>query len=50
MELITDHVRHAESPRWADGRLWFSDVHDHKVKAVAPDGAVEKIADAPGRP
>ena len=50
MRLLTDSVKHAESPRWADGALWFSDVHDYAIKRVDRDGHVHKVADAPGRP
>ncbi|HTX07867.1 MAG TPA: SMP-30/gluconolactonase/LRE family protein [Solirubrobacteraceae bacterium] len=50
MELVTDQVRHAESPRWADGRLWFSDTHDQAVKALDADGEVERIAETAPRP
>jgi sugar lactone lactonase YvrE len=32
-----------EGPRWHDGRLYLSDMHDHRVIAVAQDGAVETI-------
>jgi sugar lactone lactonase YvrE len=27
-----------EGPRWHDGRLWFSDFHQHSVSSVAADG------------
>jgi len=50
VELVTDDVKHAESPRWAEGRLWFSDVHDYAVKSVDLDGTLRKVADVPGRP
>ena len=39
-----------ESPRWRDGRLWFSDFHDRCVRTVTPEGAVEtvlELADSP---
>ena len=48
--LLTDAVRHAESPRWHDGRLWFSDVHDYRVKTIDLEGRVETVVEAPGRP
>jgi sugar lactone lactonase YvrE len=50
VRLLTDNVRHAESPRWAGGELWFSDVHDHAVKALGADGDVRTVAQVPGRP
>lgn len=43
-------LRYAEAPRWRDGRLWFSDVHDFKLKTVDLDGRVETIAEMSGRP
>jgi sugar lactone lactonase YvrE len=46
MDLLTDAVRHAESPRWHDGRLWFSDVHDHKVKTIDAGGHIATVAEA----
>jgi sugar lactone lactonase YvrE len=50
VELVTDSVKHAESPRWFDGQLWFSDVHDYAVKALDGDTAPRIVAEAPGRP
>jgi sugar lactone lactonase YvrE len=29
-----------EGPRWRDGRLWFSDFYDHKVKSMDASGAM----------
>jgi sugar lactone lactonase YvrE len=43
-------IKFAESPRWHEGRLWFSDVHDYAVKCVDVDGVVARVADVPGRP
>ena len=39
-----------EGPRWHDGRLWFSDMHDHRVVAVDPGGHAETIVQVPNRP
>jgi sugar lactone lactonase YvrE len=47
---IAGSLRFAESPRWHGNRLWFSDVHDYKLKAVTPAGEVEVVAEVPGRP
>jgi len=33
-----------EAPRWRDGKLWFSDIHGHKVHTVDLAGRVETIA------
>ena len=48
--LLASGLRFAESPRWHRDRLWFSDVHDYKLKSVTMDGAVSVVADVPGRP
>ncbi|MDP9436911.1 MAG: SMP-30/gluconolactonase/LRE family protein, partial [Actinomycetota bacterium] len=32
-----------EGPRWRDGRLWFSDFHDQRVRAVAADGTAQTV-------
>ena len=39
-----------ESPRWRDGRLWFSDVHAYAIKTVDLHGRVAVVAEVPGRP
>ncbi len=37
-EILVDGLAFAEGPRWHDGRLWFSDMHDRRVKSVGPTG------------
>jgi sugar lactone lactonase YvrE len=49
-ELLTSGVVFPESPRWHQGRLWFSDVYDFALKAVDMSGRVEIVAAVPGRP
>jgi len=49
-KLLTDSVVFAESPRWHQSRLWFSDVHDYALKTVDLDGTVRVVAPVPGRP
>jgi sugar lactone lactonase YvrE len=39
-----------ESPRWHDGRLWFSDFGAGEVVAVDLDGKSEVVARVPGMP
>lgn len=39
-----------ESPRWHDGRLYFSDYYTHRVLAVDTDGRLETIAHVPQQP
>jgi sugar lactone lactonase YvrE len=39
-----------EAPRWRDGRLWLSDVWDHKVYTMGTDGSRELVCEVPHRP
>jgi sugar lactone lactonase YvrE len=39
-----------ESPRWRDGRLWFSDWGAHEIVAVDPEGRSEVIVRMPSSP
>lgn len=51
IERVATGFRFTEGPMWRAGRLWFSDLADDKVLAVAPDGKVEVlIAHAGGLP
>jgi sugar lactone lactonase YvrE len=43
-------LTYAESPRWHDGKIYISDVHDYKIKSIELDGTVKVVADVPGRP
>ncbi len=45
---LVDGLAYAESPRWHDGRLWFSHWGYEEVLAVDLDGHCEVVA--PGRP
>ncbi len=49
-ETLVSGLSFTECPRWHDGRLYFSDFYTRRVLAVGLDGAVETIADVPGRP
>ncbi|TFW02977.1 gluconolactonase [Oxalobacteraceae bacterium OM1] len=40
----------AESPRWHDGWLWFSDFYLQQVMRVRPGGTPEVVVDVPGQP
>jgi sugar lactone lactonase YvrE len=48
--LVSDQLVYAESPRWHQGRLYVSDVHDYRIKSIELSGEVTTIAKAPGRP
>lgn len=39
-----------EGPRWHDGKLWVSDMHDDRVLAVDPSGGYDVVVEVPGRP
>jgi hypothetical protein len=45
--VLVDGLAYAESPRWHDGRLWFSHWGCEDVLAVDLDGHCEFVA--PGR-
>ena len=48
--VLLDHLVFPECPRWHDGRLWFSDMHDRKVWASTEHGQAEivlELADMP---
>lgn len=48
---VLDGLAFAEGPRWHEGRLWFSDMHDHRILALDPStGDTEVIAHVPTRP
>ncbi len=47
--LIDDFI-FLEGPKWWDGTLWVSDVFDHKVYRLGPDGARQVVAHVPQRP
>lgn len=44
-ETLLDGLCFPEGPRWRDGRLVFSDMHDHRVLAVDPRGRSEVLLD-----
>lgn len=48
---VLDGLAFPEGPRWRDDRLWFSDMHSHRVMAFDPTtGASETIVEVPSRP
>jgi sugar lactone lactonase YvrE len=38
--VIAQGVHFGEGPRWHEGRLWFSDFHDHAVKSMDESGVI----------
>ncbi len=40
-KLLLGGLMFPEGPRWHDGKLWFSDMHGHKVMTVDLNGRAE---------
>ncbi|MFP6796071.1 MAG: SMP-30/gluconolactonase/LRE family protein [Pseudomonadales bacterium] len=49
-QVLADDICFGEGPRWHDDRLYFSDMHDHKVKTVTETGQVSDIIGVENRP
>jgi sugar lactone lactonase YvrE len=43
VRTILDDLVFGEGPRWHEGRLWFSDMHDHRVVATTLGGDATTI-------
>ena len=43
--LLIDGLDFGEGPRWHDGRLWYSDFHQHRVYAVDSVGNREAMVE-----
>ena len=43
--LLVDGLDFGEGPRWHEGRLWYSDFHQHRIYAISADGAREAMVD-----
>jgi len=41
--VLLEGLRFPEGPRWRDGKLWFSDMHDGKVRTLDAAGRSETI-------
>ncbi len=48
--LLADDFIFLEGPKWRDGKLWVSDVFDHKVYRISPSGWRELVCEVPNRP
>jgi len=40
-------LRFTESPRWHDGKLWFLDIHDKRIKTTDLGGRLETAVELP---
>ncbi|HEY3956748.1 MAG TPA: SMP-30/gluconolactonase/LRE family protein [Streptosporangiaceae bacterium] len=49
-EVLMTGIVFGESPRWHDGRLWFSDWGAHQVIALNADGSHEVVVTVPSFP
>lgn len=49
-ELLLEGLAFAESPRWHEGRLWFSDFYTQRVQRLGPDGRRETVVQVSGQP
>jgi len=49
-KVLAEGIVFGEGPRWHAGKLWFSDMHGHRVMTVDPSGRLETVVDVPGRP
>jgi sugar lactone lactonase YvrE len=43
VRTLLDDLVFTEGPRWHDGRLWCSDMHDHRVISTALDGHADTV-------
>jgi sugar lactone lactonase YvrE len=50
LKTVVEGLAFGEGPRWHDGVLWWSDMHDHAVRRLAPSGEVQTICQVDGRP
>jgi sugar lactone lactonase YvrE len=43
----TTGLKFTESPRWHNGKLWFLDIHDNRIKTVDLSGSVATVVELP---
>ncbi len=48
--VVLDGLKFPEGPRWHDGRLWFSDMHAHRVMTLSPNGQTSVIVEVENQP
>jgi sugar lactone lactonase YvrE len=49
-KVLLEGFTFLESPRWHDGKLWFSDFYGHRVLAMDPGGQTETVCEVPHQP
>jgi sugar lactone lactonase YvrE len=50
LRTVIDGLRFPEGPRWRRDRLWFSDIHSHRVIAIDAQGAILETIEIEDRP
>src|SRR5215470_17338669 len=48
--VLLDGLYFPEGPRWHEGKLWFSDMHGHRVIKLGLDGKAETVVEVPAAP
>jgi sugar lactone lactonase YvrE len=48
--VLIDQLVFPEGPRWHEGKLWFSDMHDGWVMRVNTSGVLERMVEVPNTP
>src|SRR5215475_3975008 len=48
--VLLDGLLFPEGPRWHAGKLWFSDMHAHRVMTVDLAGRAEVVVEVPNQP
>jgi sugar lactone lactonase YvrE len=48
-QVVREGLYFGESPRWHEGRLWYSDFYDHAVHALGPDGTDQRVLEVDGQ-
>jgi sugar lactone lactonase YvrE len=47
--ILLDGLKFPEGPRWHNGKLWFSDMEDHKIYTLDMKGNLQIVLDRPNR-
>jgi sugar lactone lactonase YvrE len=50
LEKVVGGFSFAEGPRWRDGGVYLSHIHDDAIERVEVDGTVTRVANLPGSP
>ncbi len=50
IKVLIDGFAFLEGPRWRDGKLWVSDMHDQRVLTVDSAGRTETVCEVPQSP